>query len=131
MNPMTTMNPTTTTAHRAAPPASARTSTSRSTTRGATIVARARINPKEPWWEKNSAPNMFECEDTGTFLNLLVRASRMVFSFLLSVFFVPSLSSRARFGVSPRLCSSARGSLVETVPAGRSSGADVFASSLS
>lgn len=94
MYAMTTTT-TTTAIHRAAPPASTRTSTSKPTTRGATIVRRARINPKEPWWEKNSAPNMFECEDTGTFLNLLVRR----FCFYLFVVFarVSSRTTRVSF----------------------------------
>ena len=36
---------------------------------------RARIDSKDPWWEKPCPENMKECESTMEFLNLLVRAS--------------------------------------------------------
>ena len=38
---------------------------------------RARIDSKDPWWEKPCPENMKECESTMEFLNLLVRASSL------------------------------------------------------
>ena len=43
------------------------------TRRGEACVRRARITPKEPWWEKNTAANMVDCEGVEAFLTLLVR----------------------------------------------------------
>ena len=51
------------------------------TRRGDACVRRARITPKEPWWEKNTAANMVDCEGVEAFLTLLVRvfdANRLV-----------------------------------------------------
>lgn len=39
-----------------------------------TTRTRARIDSKDPWWEKPCPENMKECESTMEFLNLLVRA---------------------------------------------------------
>ena len=46
---------------------------SRAPTRTTRTRARARIDSKDPWWEKPCPENMKECESTMEFLNLLVR----------------------------------------------------------
>jgi len=41
--------------------------------RGDACVRRARITSKEPWWDKNTAENMIDCDGVEAFLTLLVR----------------------------------------------------------
>jgi len=51
------------------------------TRRGDACVRRARITSKEPWWDKNTAENMIDCDGVDAFLTLLVRvvdANRVV-----------------------------------------------------
>ena len=43
------------------------------TRRGDACVRRARITSKEPWWDKNTAENMIDCDGVEAFLTLLVR----------------------------------------------------------
>jgi hypothetical protein len=43
------------------------------TRRGDACVRRARITSKEPWWDKNTAENMIDCDGVDAFLTLLVR----------------------------------------------------------
>ena len=69
------------------------------TRRGDACVRRARITPKEPWWEKNTAANMVDCEGVEAFLTLLVRvvdANRFVRRARASGFFRATRSSRRR-----------------------------------